>query len=348
MHLDFADPWLLLLLPVPFALWLWRRRRSRAALRYPGIGLFDGIPRARLPQVGGEVLRLTAALCAVVALAGPRSPDLRTRVPTEGIAIAVAIDASGSMEEPTFVWEDGSAAIPRREAARRAFRLFVAGGDGPAGVHFDGRSTERGTDAVGLITFANWPRPVCPPTLNHSVLLTILDAVEPASARDTGTNIGAAIIEGVNQLEHAPQGQKVLVLVTDGEHNVDLSDPDYQRLPFRPRQAAMLAANLGIRIYTIDTGGDPPPSRPDAAKQRAAGREINETVARMTGGRAFTANDGQELLEACREIDALERQPIVAPVYRRYHDYRPWLALAAVGLAALAFALDQTVWRRVP
>ncbi len=66
------------------------------------------------------------------------------------------------------------------EAAKRAFRLMVAGGDGPDGVHFDGRSTERGTDAIGLVTFANWPHPVCPPTLNHSVLLAILEDVRPA------------------------------------------------------------------------------------------------------------------------------------------------------------------------
>jgi Ca-activated chloride channel family protein len=68
----------------------------------------------------------------------------------------------------------------------------------------------------------------------------------------------------------------------------------------------------------------------------------------MTGGRSFTANDGGQLLEVCRQIDEMERQPILSPVYRRYHEYYPWLALAAVALAAAAFGLEQTVWRRLP
>lgn len=346
MHLEFAEPWFLLLQPVPFALWLWRRYSRRAALRYPAVGLLDGIPRARMPRVAGEVMRLAAMVCAVLALSGPRTPDLKTRLPTEGIAIVFVLDTSGSMEDANFVWDTHSAPISRREAAKRAFKLFVAGGDGPDGVHFDGRSTERGTDAIGLVTFSNWPHPVCPPTLNHSVLLAILENVRPASARDTATNVGDAIAEGTTRLLHTTAKRKVLVLLSDGEHNVDLADPDRQAL--KPRQAASLAANLGIPIYTIDAGGDPPADNADVAKQRLAGREINQQVAEMTGGKSFTANDGSQLLEVCRQIDEMERQPIVGFVYRRYHEYYPWLALLAVGLATLAFGLEQTVWRRVP
>ena len=112
--------------------------------------------------------------------------------------------------------------------------------------------------------------------------------------------------------------------------------------------AAALAANLGIPIYTIDAGGEPPADDKDAAAVRLDGRRVNESVAEMTGGRSFTANDGGQLLEVCQQIDAMERQPLVSPVYRRYYDYRPWLALAALVLAALAFGLEQTVWRRIP
>lgn len=346
MHLEFTEPWFLFLLPVPFALWLWRRYSRRAALRYPAVGLLDGIPRARLPRIAGELMRLGAMVAAVLALAGPRTPDLKTRLPTEGIAIVFVLDTSGSMEDANFVWDPHSSPISRREAAKRAFKLFVGGGDGPDGAHFDGRSTENGTDAIGLVTFSNWPHPVCPPTLNHSVLLTILENVRPASARDTATNVGDALAEGISRLLNTGERRKVLVLLSDGEHNVDLADPERQAL--KPRQAASLAANLSIPIYTIDAGGDPPANNADLAKQRLAGREINRQVAEMTGGKSFTANDGQQLLDVCRQIDAMERQPIVSPVYRRYHEYYPWLALVAVGLTALAFGLEQTVWRRIP
>lgn len=346
MPLEFSELWLLLLLPVPvlfFVLRLWNRR---AALRYPAVPLLDNIPRARLPVIAAEGLRFLAVLAVVLALAGPRTPDLKTRLPVEGIAIVFVLDTSGSMQEPDFTWDPATAKISRAEAARRAFRLFVAGGDGPDGTHFDGRSTERGTDSVGLVTFTNWPHPVCPPTLNHSVLLNILDHVAPPSARDTGTNVGDAIAEGVIRLDRTNAKRKVLVLLSDGEHNIDLSDKDRQ--PLRPRQAAGLAANLGIPIYTIDAGGEADPADSIAVKNRLAGRQINESVAEMTGGKSFTANDGQQLLQVCKEIDTMERQPIVGFVYRRYHEYYPWLALTAVALAALAFILEQTIWRRIP
>src|SRR4029453_11097782 len=127
--------------------------------------------------------------------------DLKTRLPTEGIAIVFVLDTSGSMEDANFVWDSHSAPISRREAAKRGVKLFVAGGDGPDGVHFDGRSTERGTDAIGLVTFSNWPHPVCPPTLNHSVLLSVLDNVRPASARETPHNISVPLAEGRNKLD---------------------------------------------------------------------------------------------------------------------------------------------------
>jgi Ca-activated chloride channel homolog len=346
VSLEFAEPWFLFLLPVPILLWLCRRLGRRAALRYPSVRLLDGIPRARVPVIARELLRFLAVLAVVLALAQPRTPDLRTRIPADGIAIVFVLDTSGSMQETTFIWDPGSSPITRAESARRAFRLFIAGGDGPDGTHFDGRSTERGTDAIGLITFSNWPHPVCPPTLNHSVLLTILDNVRPATARDTATNVGDAIAEGVNRLDRVNARKKVLIMLSDGEHNLDLSDADRQ--PLKPRQAASLAANLQIPIYTIDTGGEPPIDNTDAAKQRLAGRRINEAVAEMTGGKSFTANDGHQLLDVCRQIDALERNPMPAPVYRRYHEYYPWLALLGAALATFAFVLEQTVWRRVP
>jgi Ca-activated chloride channel family protein len=346
MPVEFSYPWLLLLLPIPVVFWIWRARTSRAALRFPGGPLLVGIPEARVPRLVGNGLRFLALISAILALSGPRTPDLRTRMPTEGIAIVLVLDTSGSMQETSFDWDPHSEKISRAEAVRRAFRLFVAGGDAPDGTHFDGRSTERGTDAVGLVTFSNWPHPVCPPTLNHSVLLTILDRVEPPTARDTGSNVGDAIAEGIVRLDRATAKKKVLILLSDGEHNVDLRDEDRQ--PLKPRQAASLAANLGIPIYTIDAGGDPPTNDPEAAQRRLAGRQINQSVAEMSGGKSFTATDGAQLLEVCRQIDAMERQPTVAPVYRRYHEFYPTLGLIAVALAVLAFGLEQTIWRRLP
>lgn len=341
---EFVYPWFLLLLPVPVVLLLWRRRRRRAALRYSSLQLFAGIRAAKGPSVGGEALRFLALTALLLALAMPRTPDLKTRVPTEGISIMFVLDTSGSMEEP-FRWDASQPPITRREAAQRAFQLFVAGGDGPDGTHFDGRSTERGTDALGLVTFATWPQPVCPPTANHSVMLQLLNNIRPATGRDTNTNIGDALAEGILRLQHTSTKRNVLILLSDGEHNHFLADP--QRDPLRPRQAAALAANLNIPIYTIDVGGAEPTTE-EASKNRLEGQRINQAVAEMTKGQSFTANDGGQLLAVCQQIDQLERGPILSAVYRRYHEYYPWCALASFTLALLAFVLKQTRWQTIP
>jgi len=276
---EFTYPWLLLLLPLVPLLFFWWLRRRRAALRFADTRTFASLPggRARRVQLLSATFRSLALLGLIVALAGPRLPDLKTRIPTETVAIMIVMDASGSMEQESFSWQPGSPAISRREAARRALHLFVAGGDSPDGAHFEGRSTERGTDAIGLVLFSNWPHPVCPPTLNHSVLLHILDNYRPGPIRDEGSNIGDAIAQGVIRLEKAVPQRKVLILFSDGEHNFDHADPE--RRPLKPRQAAQLAANLGIPIYVVDTGGETPANaKPSEIEQRRDARQSEQAV----------------------------------------------------------------------
>src|SRR5947209_2220451 len=165
----FAHPEFLWLAPLAVpAAWWWARRR-RPALRFADVRLFAGRTggRARRAKWGGAALRGLAVLALVLACAGPRRPDLRTRVPAEGIAIVLVLDVSGSMGTADVDWTPGSPKVARLEAARRAFKLFVAGGDAPDGTHFEPRPA----DQIGLVTLAKVPQTACPLTLNHSVLI---------------------------------------------------------------------------------------------------------------------------------------------------------------------------------
>lgn len=339
----FAHPLLLLLLPLaPLAAWLAVRRR-RTALRYSSLGLVEGLPggRARRAVWGSATVRgLSAALLALAA-AGPRTPDLRTRLPADGIAVALVVDVSGSMAEPDFGTGPDGRPLSRLAAAKGVFRLFVAGGEAD-GVTFDGRPA----DQLGLVSFAAVPRTACPLTLNHSVLLAVADTLAPTEGVDAGTNLGDAIAEGLLRLDAAGDRRKVLVVLSDGEQNADRDGPD---APLKPRQAAQLAANLGVPVYAIDCGGEPKPGAgEESAKQRQDGRRTLETVAALTGGRCFAADDPAELREAYRQIDALETTPAVAFRYRRYHEYGPACGLAGLGLLAAGSLLDATRWRRLP
>jgi Ca-activated chloride channel family protein len=239
-------------------------------------------------------------------------------------------------------WAPGSPPVPRLEAARRSFKLFVAGGDAPDGTHFDPRPS----DQIGLVTFALLPQTACPLTLNHSVLLKVADEQEPKAGLDAGTNVGDAIAEAVIRLDAAGHRKKVAILLSDGEHNVSKEGPDDA---LKPRPAAQLAANLGIKVYTIDAGGDPNPTAPvEERQQRETGREALRAVAALTGGRSFAATSGTELLAAYKEIAALEKTEVESFVYRRYFEFYPWCAAAAVVLLLAAHVLDRSRWRVVP
>jgi Ca-activated chloride channel family protein len=338
---SFANPWFLLLMPlVPLLVWWWLRQR-RGALRYPHLGLFAGLPagRSRIARWGGAGLRAAALLFLVLALAGPRWPDLRTRITTEGIALVMLVDVSGSMAERDFDW--GEERLSRLEAVKRAFRLFVAGGEGPDGEGLEGRPE----DQIGLVTFAARPESPCPLTLSHSVLLRLLDAEQPRSVpTESQTNIGDAIAWGLHRLESAGPRRKVLVLLSDGEHNVPAP-------ALLPRQAAQLAANLRVPIYAIDTGG-PAVRAGEAVSRSAADREAGEralqAAARITGGQYFRAHDTRALLAVCRDIDRLERQEIQSFQYRRYYEGYPWLGLASLVFLLTVQVLELTLWQRVP
>lgn len=333
---SFTHPWLLLLLlAVPPLVWWWLRRRG-AALRYSETAVLSQRPGGRGPVVRGMGAGLRAAALAllIVAVAGPRWPDLRTRIPAEGIAIEMVLDISGSMNEKDFIWHDER--VTRLDAARKVFRLFVDGGRGPGGEALAGRES----DLIGLIAFSAQPYVVCPLTLNHSALLNMLDA-QDAQAEDT--NIGDAIAWGLDRLRKVSPRRRVLVLLTDGYHTI--KDPN----AWKPRPAAQVAANLPVPVvvYTIDAGrvstrvGESVGERKDAIR-------VLQDVAQITGGRYFAADDSQGLLTACQEIDRLERQQIESFQYRRYHEGYPWFGLASFVLLVSVLLLEMTIWRRLP
>jgi Ca-activated chloride channel family protein len=328
----FAQPWwLLLLLLVPLLMGWWRKRQQ-PALRFPQTGLLAQVPslRSRLARWGGLGLRTAAIVLIVLALAGPRWPR-GNPIPTEGIAIVMVVDVSGSMAEMDFDWQ--GELISRLQAAQRAFHLFVKGGEGPGGETLPGR----GTDLVGLVTFAARPESACPLTLSHSVLLRTLDEQSPrVGAGESETNISDAIALGLHRLQSAGKRRKVLVLLSDGEHNVP-----HPQSGWTPRQAAQIAANLGVPIYAIDAGGPPDPKAP-------GGRRALQAIAEISSGRYFEARDTASLLQVCQRIDALERQTIESFQYRRYTELFAWFSLAALTALVLVQALESTVWRRLP
>ena len=333
--LPFAHPWLLLLLLVlPPLLWRWQRR-SRGALRYSSVALLAGLPAGRAGWTRHLGLALRALGCglAIIALAGPRWPDEGTRIPAEGISIALVLDVSASMAEPDFTWH--AEKIRRIDGVKKAVRLLAAGGDLPGGGVLAGRPE----DLMAMVTFAARPETACPLTLDHKALLKLVEDQEPRVAVDVATtNPGDALAWALHVLKNAPTRRRMIVFLTDGESNVPRG--------LAPRQAGQLAANMHVPVYALDAAPDVPPGQDagDAAKAR----EMLETIAKMTGGAYYRASDGAKIAEACARIDALEKDRIVSFQYRRHHEGFVWFILAALACWFGVLGLEATLWRRTP
>jgi Ca-activated chloride channel family protein len=86
-----------------------------------------------------------AVASLVIGLAGPRAGAKNSRVRRDGIAIALAVDVSGSMRALDL--SERNRELTRLDAVKKVFEQFVIGGKGLGG---------RPDDAIGLIAFANY------------------------------------------------------------------------------------------------------------------------------------------------------------------------------------------------
>jgi Ca-activated chloride channel family protein len=338
---EFSDPLMLLLAflaPLVFV----RANRLPAMVTYSSLNLLVGDRRslrARVVWLPAALLGLATIMLAV-ALAGPRTGDAVSEVKREGIAIAMVVDRSTSMEARDFVRGDTSTS--RLDVVKRIFRDFVDGG----GAFGEGRPD----DLIGLVTFARYADGLCPLTLDHGNLLAILDQIETPvdDQSEDGTAVGEGLGLAVERLRRQETASKIVILLTDGVNNAG---------DIEPLQAAELAAEYGIKVYTVGagyTGYAPyPVKRPDGriSLQRVA-VEIDEVmlqqIAQRSGGRYFHATNEDGLREVIEEIGRLERSEVSEIRYLEYEYHFSLfvaIALAAVGLATL---LSATWLRRLP
>jgi len=337
--LELRDPLFLAVgLLAPLVYWL--AARLPASITYSSLVLVDAAPRSLRTRIEKlpALLFAAAVLVLAVALAGPRTGDATSRLHREGIAIAMVVDHSGSMQARDFVRGDTSTS--RLDVVKEVFRNFVAGGDGSAG---------RSDDLVGLVSFARYADGLCPLTLDHGNLLSILADVEIATdPSEDGTAVGEGLALAVERLRRAEVASKVAILLTDGVNNAGDIDPLH---------AAELAAQHGIRVYAIGAGTSglaPVPVTLPGGRVvlRQAYVEVDEEtlrrIADRTGGRYFNAANAGALGEVIAEIDRLERSEVTEVRYLTYeYHYAGWVGSGAA-LIAVAALLSGTVLRRLP
>lgn len=339
--IEWIWPWMLALAPLP---WLVQRlvpaaKSQEPALRAPFFEEWQQLSSNGETRGSGGGRRLPAAalwliwLLLLLAAARPTWIGEAIELPNSGRDLMLAVDISGSMQIEDM--QQGQTLVQRITAVKKVGADFIA---------------RRSGDRLGLILFGSNAYVQSPLSFDTSTVERfLLEAQIGFAGQDTA--IGDAIGLAVKRLRERPAESRVLVLLTDGQDTAS---------SVSPQDAAQLARELGIRIYTIGIGADRM-TLPGLFGSSFGSRQVNpsaeldeaglQEIANLTGGQYFRARDPQELATIYQLLDQLE------PVEQALVSYRPRQALGYIPLllallVSFALALRQLLrtarWDRGP
>lgn len=327
-NITFANPhffWLLLVLPLMVAWYVYWNKKSK-----PNVTLSSTIAFKKISSWKDYLyhslfaLRLLAVALIIIALARPQthSENAQTKI-TDGIDIVMAIDVSSSMLSQDLK--------PNRfEALKKVASQFVK---------------DRPNDRIGLVVYAGESYTKTPVTTDKGIILSSLAELTYGQVED-GTAIGMGLATAVNRLKESKAKSRVIILLTDGVNNTGVIDPLI---------AAELAAEYGIKVYTVGIGTNgmalsPYALNPDGSiMYRMLQVEIDESlmkkIAQITNGRYFRATNNQKLQQIYAEINKLETSKIEEFKYTEVDEKFRLLVIIATILLLLEFLLKHTVFR---
>lgn len=318
-NIEFARPyffWLFALVPLLIIFYFLKHKKRSASILVStnaaqGLGSWK-TKFLHLPFF----LRLFCLSAIMVALAGPQTRNEEKKAEGEGIDIVLCIDVSGSMTAQDLT--------PNRLEAAKAVAIdFI---------------NRRPTDRIGIVIFSGESFTLCPLTTDKQVLIDAVKNIRNGLLED-GTAIGSGLSTSVDRLRNSPSKSKVVVLLTDGENNGGLIDPN---------TAKEIAKSFGIKVYTIGVGTDgyaPQPIRTDqgvvmSQQKVSIDEELLTRIARETGGKYFRAKDNQSLSNIYSTINTLEKSKIdITKTLRINEKFFPFV------LAAIIFLFLETLFR---
>lgn len=270
-------------------------------------------------------LRVIVFSMVIIMLARPQSTNRWQNTEVEGIDIMLAMDVSTSMLAMDL-------SPNRLEAAKQVAADFING---------------RPNDNIGLTIFAGESFTQCPLTIDHAVLLNMLNGVKCDIAAqgiiEDGTAIGMGVANAVSRLKESKAKSKVIILLTDGSNN---------RGEISPEAAAEIAKQFGVRIYTIGVGTNGTAPYPYGAQIVNVPVEIDETtlnkIATITDGNYFRATSNSKLKEVYEKIDQLERTKLNVKEFSSREEEYQIFALIAFAMLLLEILLRNTILKKIP
>lgn len=261
--------------------------------------------------------------------------------PTEGIAIYLVLDQSGSMKEKI------SRKQSKIELLKEVTAKFVK---------------DRPNDLIGLVEFARGAKVLAPLTLDHQTILKQLSDLNIVQNMDQdGTAIGYAIYKTASLIastrhyaeELIAKGEpsykiknSVIILVTDGMQDPNPKDKGKRLRNIDIPEAALYAKEQGVRLYAIVI-------EPKLlTEEYAPYRNMMKRVTEMTGGKFFMMDVSNNLSEIYQEIDKLEKSTLPKTSenlekFSRVNLYPYFIAISLICLFAYVW-IEAFVLRKAP
>lgn len=338
--MTFAQPfWFAALLIVPLFFML----KTRGYLGFSDKRLLVE-KRSRLVQLLGyatPLLAVSTVVLMTVALARPQIPGDPTPRKIPGRDIVLAVDISFSMSfpfkgklQPYETPPELAFAVPfaerrhehkglqydqpkdpnqlqRVHAAQDALLRFI-----------ENRWRGKTGDRMGMIVFDVAPRYAFPITDDLRMLYRKVQFLQ--NNLGTGTNFGTRPPGPIDlAVEHFKESgeakSKVLILVTDGEEDIDAGTQN---------RLSRLVRENGIRLYVVGIG------------ETLARKEVGIVkFSNSVGARIFRVEDAQSLQDCFNTIDRLEKSEVTIAQLETRDDmffFFAWAALASLGLLLFA------------
>lgn len=301
--MSFNYPWMLFLLLIPAVIvaWIWRRSGRHVVLPLDHSEHKGGRWLGRLVNSASCFPALGLAV-VIIVLSGPlrlSEPKTKRRLTN----IEFCVDISGSMTAP---FGDGS----RYDASMKAINDFLDYREG---------------DAFGLTFFGNNVLHWVPLTSDTSAVRCSPPFMRPENVPPWfgGTMIGKALRACQKVLVEREEGDRTIVLVSDGSSGDSLDDELARKL----RQD-------NIAVYAIHIGSGDAPA------------EI-VNITSLTGGEVFVSGDVEGLKGIFKRIDEMKQTKLEKTSAETMDNYAPWciLGLSVLGMSLLtSLGLRYTPW----
>ncbi len=237
-----------------------------------------------------DLLKLCIAILLVVALASPIIIDRNNPLNRKGIDIVLSIDASGSMRASGLSEQKET----RFETVQRVVKDFIS---------------KRLNDNVGIVLFGDFAFIASPVTYEKEVVSEMVSYLQTGMAGDN-TAIGEGIEQAIRALSFSKAKSKVIILLSDGEHNSGR---------ISPKDAVALAQQRDIKIYTIAVGDDFNPA-------------LLQEIASQTGGKSYAAVNEDELKTVYEQINVMEDSEIKSQQFLKKEYFYQYVLLLAFAL----------------